>query len=397
MERCTETLKNRIQNKGPLDATEFRKLCVSMCKAIQHIHSNGIIHRDVKPENILIRDDGSYVLADFGIASFDPEVFPGNQLTKKGDRMANAQFSAPEQFEKDAEVTPAADVYALGQVLYWCVTKTTFRGASPPTMTSVNKELFPFENLVNMMSKQQASARIQTAKGVLNQLEADDDVERKKAGEMHVIESLHRFEEALRKSTPGKREIVHLSTQNDINRLFSLLESICLPCKLWWTQGAEANSIQNIEQISPEIWVINSTESKVTDCWVTRDSGLDRCSVLIRSEGLPSFGIDGENSTKYQEVGLFDGKYISREEHDDGYTQIGDAVVSLEGRSVIRSRFHQPRFFFIATTYNSICLRNAYQVVGSLIKNYESGKQVDPMELLELKRLPKHPVSSMYD
>lgn len=397
MEKCSQTLKQKIVTNGTISPGEFRTLCISMCKVLSHLHRHGVIHRDIKPENILIRENGSYVLADFGIASFDPEVFPGDQLTKKGDRMANAQFSAPEQFEKDPDITHAADVYALGQTLYWCVTKTTARGTSPPTMTSFNKDFFRYESVIARMSTQRVTDRIQNPQEVLLHLERDDDEFRKNSHVAHVIESLRKFEGSLRKSTPGGRGVVHLNSPDAIDTLLTALSEICPESELWWKRGREAMVIDCIEKGDEGVWVIGGIESIITDCWVTRDDGYDRCSVLIRSDSMKGFPIYDESDYGYQEAGFFEGTYISREEHDDGYAKINGEIIELRGRSVVRCRHLVPRLFFVATAFNSICLQEAEGIIQQLIERLESGTPVTTEELLKLKTLPKHPISSMWD
>ncbi|MEZ5944932.1 MAG: serine/threonine-protein kinase [Planctomycetaceae bacterium] len=399
MERCAKSLKTHVLelNDKRLPVDELRKLCRQMCSVIDHIHQHGVIHRDIKPENILVRDDGSFVLADFGIARFDPELFPGTDLTKKGDRMANFAFSAPEQFEKDAVITTSADVFALGQVLYWCGTQATFRGATPPRMASVDESYAPFDEVVLSMSRQQAAARIQNGKGVMDALHGDEEHRREQEWHKHVIDSLFAFEAVLRKCAPGNRGIAHFTNKADIDRLFTALAGICKPNELWWTQGNANDAIRTMSRDEDGTWVLDGTEYNVTDCWVSRDSGLDRCFVLMRSEAMPSFGIYGDHEYDDEMVGLVDGKYISANEHDDGFARIDGEIVEVSGRSQLRQRFMRPNYCFIATKFNSVLVQQADRILDALIKAYHAGKSVDEQELRELWKLPKHPVSQMHD
>lgn len=106
---------------------DLLKLFKSLCKAIKSLEENSIIHRDLKPENILVDENGNYILTDFGIAHFESERYPIKGLTKKNDRMANWEFSAPEQVA-GGKITFATDIYALGQILYWFCFGTINRG-----------------------------------------------------------------------------------------------------------------------------------------------------------------------------------------------------------------------------------------------------------------------------
>ncbi|WP_166831566.1 serine/threonine protein kinase [Thalassoroseus pseudoceratinae] len=397
MERCQASLKAHVQSIGVLPRSELHRLCDDMCRALSHIHNQGIIHRDIKPENILLREDGTFVLADFGIAWFDPEMFAGTELTKKGDRIANFQFSAPEQFEKEAKLTPAADIFALGQVLYWCVTQKTFRGASPPTMALIDEDYAQFDEVVPLMSRQEPAERLQSAKVVIDTLSEQDQHRKTQKWHAHVIDCLERFERLLRRHTPGQRGIVHLTEKKEIDDLIESLSVISDSHELWWTKGDANAAIRVMERSDDQHWLFGWTEYKITDCWVTRDSGLDRCSVLIRSDAMPPFGIYGDHDGEDEVAGLFDGRYIDYRQHDDGFASIDGDVVELAGRSQLRRRYLLPTYFFVATKYNSVLVQAADKMIDPLIKALNSGQSVQVEQLQALQRLPKHEVSRMYD
>jgi serine/threonine protein kinase len=88
-------------------------LVVQACHGLAHAHEAGLVHRDVKPQNLLLRDDGVLKVADFGIA----RAAETTALTQVGTVLGTAAYLSPEQALGE-EVTPAADVYALGAVLY---------------------------------------------------------------------------------------------------------------------------------------------------------------------------------------------------------------------------------------------------------------------------------------
>jgi len=107
-----ETLAQELKRRGRLPAEEASYLGAQVAGGLAHAHLAGIVHRDVKPAN-LIRANGSVKIADFGIA----HALEGTRLTQAGTVLGTAGYLAPEQ-AADGEVTPAADVYALGAVLY---------------------------------------------------------------------------------------------------------------------------------------------------------------------------------------------------------------------------------------------------------------------------------------
>lgn len=110
------TLGQRVGANGPLDAAEAATLLGQTADALVEAHSNGIVHRDVKPSNILIAD-GSAKLNDFGIARSEDDA----SLTQTGLVTGSPAYLAPE-VASGSSATPASDVWSLGATLYHAVT-----------------------------------------------------------------------------------------------------------------------------------------------------------------------------------------------------------------------------------------------------------------------------------
>ncbi|GAC1402080.1 MAG: hypothetical protein NVSMB52_15960 [Chloroflexota bacterium] len=110
------TLKDAIESGGPLPAGRAAEITVSVLDALQYAHGRGLVHRDVKPHNILMTADGTARLADFGIAHL-----ADSSTTRTAAILGSAQYLSPEQARGD-EATPLSDVYSCGIVLYEMVT-----------------------------------------------------------------------------------------------------------------------------------------------------------------------------------------------------------------------------------------------------------------------------------
>lgn len=119
---------------GRLAPDEAVGLVVQACQGLSQAHEAGLVHRDLKPQNLLLRDDGVLKVADFGIA----RAAETTALTQVGTVLGTAAYLAPEQALGE-EVTPAADVYALGAVLYELLT-----GRTP----------YAFDSLADLAAKQ---------------------------------------------------------------------------------------------------------------------------------------------------------------------------------------------------------------------------------------------------
>jgi serine/threonine protein kinase len=112
-----ETASDLLRRRGRLEPAEAVALAVQACSGLETAHQAGLIHRDIKPQNLLITTDGTLKIADFGIA----RSLDGTQLTQVGTVLGTAGYLAPEQAAGES-VTAAADIYALGAVLYELLT-----------------------------------------------------------------------------------------------------------------------------------------------------------------------------------------------------------------------------------------------------------------------------------
>ncbi|MFJ6196842.1 protein kinase [Micromonospora sp. NPDC092111] len=122
-----DALSSTLSRVGRLTPARTMALLAQAADALHAAHEKGIVHRDVKPGNLLVRPNGTLVLTDFGIARSELV----GQLTAAGSVLGTASYISPEQ-ATGAVATPASDVYALGVVAYQCLAgRRPFEGDNP--------------------------------------------------------------------------------------------------------------------------------------------------------------------------------------------------------------------------------------------------------------------------
>jgi serine/threonine protein kinase len=195
-----KTLTELIPGQG-FALNKFLDLTIPLTDAVAAAHDQGITHRDLKPDNIMVSDEGRVKILDFGLAKLKPEVFPSSSdssnlptehMTQEGRIMGTVAYMSPEQAEGKT-VDHRSDIFSLGTVLYVMATgEKPFKGDSPgtilssilrdtpTTITGLNPEL-PRElsRLVKRCLVKDPEHRYQSSKDLRNELEESRSSSRK--------------------------------------------------------------------------------------------------------------------------------------------------------------------------------------------------------------------------
>ena len=123
------TLLKKLQKNGPMDFDSCVKLMTPIMQALAEVHEHGIIHRDISPDNIMVRPDGKLILLDLGAAK-DLDIQGNDGSVQSSQMVAKHGFSPIEQYSKSGKVGPWTDIYAMAATIYYCCT-----GILPPPAT----------------------------------------------------------------------------------------------------------------------------------------------------------------------------------------------------------------------------------------------------------------------
>lgn len=175
-------LRKYVRQRGPLSMYEAAKIVSQAAKGLAHAHAQGLIHRDIKPGNLLVTPDGRVKVSDLGLAGWlgDAENDP-----RHGKIVGTADYLSPEQILTPKEVTPASDIYSLGCTLYYAVTgKVPFPGGTTRDKAKRHIEDMPlhprrlnpalvdeFVDVIADMMDKDPKRRVQTAEEVVRRLE----------------------------------------------------------------------------------------------------------------------------------------------------------------------------------------------------------------------------------
>jgi tetratricopeptide (TPR) repeat protein/tRNA A-37 threonylcarbamoyl transferase component Bud32 len=180
-----QSLRDKLAHEGELPIAEAVRILRDVVDALSEAHEKGVVHRDIKPDNVLLTKHHALV-TDFGVAKAVSEATGAERLTTEGVALGTPSYMSPEQAAADPHIDHRADIYAVGVVAYELLTgRTPFLGTTPQMILSAHmtdtpepvtkyRESVPsaLEHLVMKCLEKKAADRWQSAEELLPQLEA---------------------------------------------------------------------------------------------------------------------------------------------------------------------------------------------------------------------------------
>ncbi|MCP4151878.1 MAG: serine/threonine protein kinase, partial [bacterium] len=180
MEYLEESLHDRMKKRGSLTPKEALGIIKVIASAMDYAHQKGFIHRDIKPDNIMFRSDGSAVLVDFGIAR---AIDSTTHLTRTGMSIGTPHYMSPEQCRGE-KIDGRSDIYSLGVQLYELLTgKVPYKAENTAgiilkhiqePIPQLPIELGLFQPLIDKMMAKDKKKRVQTGSEAIKFIEAID-------------------------------------------------------------------------------------------------------------------------------------------------------------------------------------------------------------------------------
>lgn len=306
MTRYSKNLKRYRQKKSEINEKEFFNLVKFLFSTLNSIHRKGIIHRDIKPENILVDKNEKFVLSDFGIAYYDKEDFPIDNNTKKGERLANIEFSAPEQINNQYEVTQAADIYSMAQIMYWFIFGTVNRGTGAEYISQKYNwdDAYIFDSIISRCLRNNPLERFQS----IDEIKQFYKNEKNKKKELDPFEDMYVFHRAILSVVPEFYSQAFAITDKEVMcELFDSIFSCKYNRQIEFNTGIGNDQVNSIIKLENDDFLMGSRQLNIRKIWgLLTDDIYDDILLLEIDESLPYVIEDKE----YHLVAVIENEHI---------------------------------------------------------------------------------------
>ena len=348
MKKYDVSLKKARLAQEEVSWDNLMKLFNDLCLALKSLEENNIIHRDLKPENILMDQEGNYIVTDFGIAHFEDEKYPIKDLTKKGDRLANWEFSAPEQIN-NGQITPATDIYALGQILYWYCFGSVNRGTGGRHLQEIfqNENVGKMDAIIYKCLSNEPMERFQSIE------EIENEYNQVKKREINVYDDMYTFNDVVRSVLPEAYRLPY-ETENSqiIEELIQRLDEATFNQELWYNTGLGNNEFTKIEHLENGNYLLCGREIIIEKIYALVTNNYYNDLLILKIENPALYMIDGE---EYDHIMIINNEIIEPYyKIESGYYRFKDGHVESVKNLDIQER----------TTYRGFADTEKYIVIG---------------------------------
>ncbi|MDZ4992303.1 protein kinase [Clostridium perfringens] len=357
-----------------------------LTNVLKTIHDKGIIHRDLKPENILIGDN-EYVLSDFGIASYNEEMFAYKPETQKNERLGNYNFSAPEQAIGGFEAKPSMDIYALGQLCHWFVFNETHKGTRRKSFLSVlgnTKDILVLDKIIDKCIANSPEDRYQSIEEILKDYK--EKLNQRKP--IDPFDEMDLLNEAIRGTEPEAYRRIKIIEDNQILKdlIINIKSKNFANNSLWFTHGSGDNNIHRFEYLKENIILLNQMELFVEKVFLYSNDRLydDLIILQVKNSDLEYYDIEGEKSSHVTIIN--DKYYVKPEIAESGYAKIDGVVKDLRNeKKDYRDRENFYKYYIIGTRWNCTLVKENEDLIRK-IQVFDIDEELLDKFLLAIRR-----------
>ena len=394
------TLSSFVKDKN-INFELWLKIFIDLGNKIEYMHNLYIIHRDLKPQNLFFLNS-KLLIGDCDIASFDKDKYIKLVDTKPSDRLGNYSFSAPEQAEKDVdEITPAADWYAFGQIMYWLIYQKTIRGFQEIDL-QFNQPIY--NAVIQKLLSQNPIDRFQNFKDIQTFIATarDNQSKQKKINEQYdnAIKTVDLFDEIVFKYTFEVSAsipcIKTIKERSEINDIIKFLQDNCDKLSLWISQGNADLEIKKISfEPKDETYCFYWYEMKIEKLLIFRLGVYPGGSVIVIIT-KPLQSISG-STYEDEEVCYYKDRVISRPEYDNGWAMIDGQRIKISSDDCkIKIRTLHKTVYFISPQMGLFQENN--DIFGIIHSDFVKNNSLDEDYFFEkLKKAKRTRLVKLYD
>lgn len=379
----SKNLKQYRKEKCEIGQSDFHNLVKFLFLTLNLVHKKGIIHRDIKPENILVDNNGEFVLSDFGIAHYDKKTFPIDNKTENGTRLANREFSAPEQIDNQYEITQAADIYAMAQIMYWFIFGSVNRGTGAEHISGKYDwdDAYIFDNIISKCLRNNPTERFQSIDEII-QFYKSQKSQADREEELNPFEDMYVFHDAVLSVVPEFYNRAFAITDKDvICELFNSIFSHKYNQPLEFNSGIGNNLVHSIIKLENNDFLLGSLQLNIRKIWgfLTNDV-YDDILLLEMDKSLP-YVIEG---TEYQSVAVIEREQIvPYDAIASGYVRYKGKVKNVSDLDIQERRIENNYKVIAIAPFHSCAIISENDVFLKELQKVESLKSEDIYSLKE--------------
>lgn len=355
---------------------DIKKFVEFILKSISFLHSNGIIHRDLKPENILVDSNGDYYISDFGIASFDIDIYPEFHKTVGAERLANYDFSAPECYATGVQPNVTMDIYSVGQLLQWLFFRQTHKGTSRKSIVEANIEnpdmpyLRMLDQIIDKAIKNDFNERFQSMKEI--GLFIKDWQNNNK--NVDPFDEMIKLQDMITDVYPESyTRTICIEDESEIKKLITNINSEKFSNNsLWFTYGYGDNNIKKVKYLGNRRVLINSKELYIEKIWLSLSSNIYDDIIIIEAQNdeIEPYLTEQEKAS-YSVVVIDDDYMIDEQDTYSGRFRYKGKIIKLSDVSYeFRNRYNDKKYHFIGTMWSNVLQQKSMEVVDRIQNKY---------------------------